>query len=116
MRSHVNNRSFSASFPAERGLSAKQLVNRLAAHSDRKIEIRGRFDGGWSLWLSSPDDSKSFILTSIKSARHDFESAYDDICHQVVDLGIFDKINYETSFDNSVSDLNKQSGAKSLTN
>ena len=84
MSNQLSSPTFSASFPPEQGLSARQLVNRLAAHTDRRVEVRGRFEGGWVLWVSLPGRARLFV-TSIVSFHPGFEEALDDIYLQVAD-------------------------------
>ncbi len=93
MSNQISSPTFTVRFPVEQGLSARQLMHRLAAHSDRQVEIRGRFEGGWALWVSlSGHDTLS--VTSIVSYHHDFNSALDHISAQIVEKNFFSALNY----------------------
>ena len=96
MSNQLSSPTFSVGFPPEQGLSARQLVSRLAAHTDRKIEIRGRFEGGWALWVSLSGHNK-LSVTSIASFHPGFEEALDHISSQVVEKNFFSTQDY--SFD-----------------
>ncbi len=88
MSNQLSSPTFSVGFPPEQGLSARQLVYRLAAHSDRRLEIRGRFEGGWILWVSLSGHT-TMSATSISSFHHDFDAALDHISSQIVERNFF---------------------------